>query len=283
MASQSELEPALSVPLSTDRAERRLPLRASIERLVPFLGMLALFVIWEVASNVLAIPRYLAPKPSEIFAAMVSERQFLIHHGRVTAIEMLAGFAVSSLFSIAFGLLVVYWAPAKRLFMPYMIVIKTMPKVALAPLFVIWFGFGITTNIIYTALIAFFPVLVNFIQGLEDVNPSETRLMASYNASTWQLFRHVHLYRSLPYLFAGLKMAAVLALIGAVVSEFVAGDGGLGYYMVQTQNLLRTTQAFAALIILTIMGFVFYSVIDLLHRLLMPWARDTEVGDQNVL
>jgi NitT/TauT family transport system permease protein len=158
-----------------------------------------------------------------------------------------------------------------------------MPKVALAPLFVIWFGFGMTTNIIYTALVAFFPVLVNFVQGLEDVNLSEQRLMASYNASKWQIFRHVHLYRSLPYIFAGLKMAAVLALIGAVVSEFVAGDGGLGYYMVQTQNLLRTKEAFAALIILTLMGLVFYLAIDVLHRLLMPWARDTEVGDQNVL
>ena len=95
--------------------------------------MVALFVIWEAASNVLAIPRYLVPKPSEIFGAMVSERQVLINHGRLTAIEMLAGFAVGSIFSMAFGLLVVYWAPAKRFLMPYMIVIKTMPKVALAP------------------------------------------------------------------------------------------------------------------------------------------------------
>src|SRR5438874_4409616 len=133
MATRSELESVLSAPSSEDRVERRLPLRASIERLVPFLGLVALFVIWEVASNVLAIPRYLAPKPSEIFAAIVSERQFLINHGRLTAIEMLAGFAFGSLFSMAFGLLVVYWAPAKRFFLPYMIVIKTMPKVALAP------------------------------------------------------------------------------------------------------------------------------------------------------
>lgn len=280
---RSETEPILSVPLSKSSAQHRPPLRTTIEPLLPFAGMVVLFLIWEVVSNFLAIPRYLAPKPSEIFSAIVSERQFLLNHGRLTAIETLAGFAAGSLFSIAFGLLAVYWAPAKRLFIPYMVVLKTMPKVALAPLFVIWFGFGIKTNIIYTALIAFFPVLVNFIQGLEEINPVETRLMSSYNASTWQVFRHVHLYRSLPYLFAGLKMAAVLALIGAVVSEFVAGDGGLGYYMVQMQNLMRTTEAFAALIILTVMGLLFYSALDVLHRLLTPWARGTEVGDQNVL
>jgi NitT/TauT family transport system permease protein len=283
MAAHSESDSVLGAPSARPTANLRMPVRVSFDRLITPLGLAALLLVWEVASIVMAIPRYLAPRPSEIFAAIVSERQALLNHGRITAIEMLAGFALGSLFSMAFGLLVVYWAPAKRLFMPYMIVIKTMPKVALAPLFVIWFGFGITTNIIYTALIAFFPVLVNFVQGLEDVNPSEGRLMASYNASTWQMFRHVHLYRSLPYLFAGLKMAAVLALIGAVVSEFVAGDGGLGYYMVQTQNLLRTREAFAALLILTLMGLGFYSVIDVLHRLLMPWARDAEVGDQNVL
>jgi NitT/TauT family transport system permease protein len=283
MAVQSELEPALAVrPLANQKVRRRAPNKL-LDRLAPILGLIVVFGGWEILATVLAIPRYLAPKPSEIFLAMVTESRFLLNHGRITAIEMLSGFALGSIFSIAFGLMVVYWPPAKKVIMPYMIVIKTMPKVALAPLFVIWFGFGMTTNIIYTALVAFFPVLVNFVQGLEDVNLSEQRLMASYNASKWQIFRHVHLYRSLPYIFAGLKMAAVLALIGAVVSEFVAGDGGLGYYMVQTQNLLRTKEAFAALIILTLMGLVFYLAIDVLHRLLMPWARDTEVGDQNVL
>jgi NitT/TauT family transport system permease protein len=279
---QSEVDSVLSVPSARAVAVGRLHLGLSLDRLVTPLSLIALFGIWEAVAIWLAVPRYLVPRPSEIFTAVVSERQFLLKHGWITAIEMLSGFALGALFSVAFGLLVVYWPPAKRLIMPYMVVIKTMPKVALAPLFIIWFGFGLKTNIIYTALIAFFPVLVNFVQGLEDVNPSESRLMASYNASRWQMFRHVHLYRSLPYLFAGLKMAAVMALIGAVVSEFVAGDGGLGYYMVQTQSRLRTSEAFAALMILTLMGLAFYLAIEVLHRRLMPWARDTEVGDQNV-
>jgi NitT/TauT family transport system permease protein len=257
--------------------------RVGLQPLIPLLSPLALLGLWELASSLFAIPRYLVPRPSEIAAAIVAERQALLSHGRLTAIEMLAGFALGSAFSLAFGLLVVYWPPAQRLFMPYMVVLKATPKVALAPLFVIWFGFGIRTNIIYTALIAFFPVLVNFIQGLEDVRAGETRLMASLNASTWQTFRHVHLYRSLPYLFAGLKMAAVLALIGAVVSEFVAGDGGLGYYMVQMQNLLKTTEAFAALVVLASMGLAFYAALDALQRVLMPWAGDAGVGDQNVV
>jgi NitT/TauT family transport system permease protein len=252
-------------------------------KLMPLIGVVILFGVWEGATRVLRIPEYLIPAPSAIFAATVSQSNLLVRNGQLTLIETLAGFTLGSLFSITFGLLVVYWAPAKRVFMPYMVVIQTMPKVALAPLFVIWFGFSITTNIIYTALIAFFPVLVNFVQGLEDVSPSEQRLMASYNASRWQLFRHVHLYRSLPYLFAGLKMSAVLAVIGAVVSEFVAGDGGLGHYMVQTQNQLRTAQTFSALIILTLLGLGFYAVVDVIHRLVTPWASGGDVGETNVV
>jgi NitT/TauT family transport system permease protein len=241
------------------------------------------FLIWEAVTRLLSVPPYLLPKPTEIFSAMADQRLQLLYHLRVTAVEALAGFMIGSLFSIAFGLLVVYRPLAKQMFMPYMVVIQTMPKVALAPLFVIWLGFSLTTNIVYTALIAFFPVLVNFIQGLEDVNPSEQRLMASYNASKWQMFTHVHIHRSIPYLFAGLKMAAVLALIGAVVSEFVAGDSGLGYYMVQSQNLLKTKEAFSALLILTVMGLLFYVLVDVIHRALTPWARDSRVVGTDVV
>jgi NitT/TauT family transport system permease protein len=248
----------------------------------PLLGAVALFSLWELMTRVLTIPAYLVPAPSSILSALVDQRTLLLRNSQITIIETLAGFFIGSLFSIAFGLLVVFWAPAKKLFMPYMVVIQTMPKVALAPLFVIWFGFGLMTNIIFTSLIAFFPVLVNFVQGLEDVSQSEQRLMASYNASRLQMFRHVHLYRSLPYLFAGLKMSAVLAVIGAVVSEFVAGDGGLGYYMVQAQSRLKTADAFAALTVLTLLGLGFYAIVDAIHRVATPWAPD-DVGETNVV
>jgi NitT/TauT family transport system permease protein len=250
--------------------------------LYPLLRLAALFAIWEVVVTVISVPTYLVPAPSDVFTAMLAQSGRLFSAAQITLTEMVSGFLFGSLFSISFGLLVVYWAPAKTLLMPYMVMLHAIPKVALAPLFIIWFGFGLKTNIIYTALVAFFPVLINFIQGLEDVNPNESRLMASYNASRWQMFRHIHFYRSLPYLFAGLKMAAVLAMIGAVVSEFVAGDGGLGYYMVQAQNLLRAPDAFAALVILTLLGYGFYMVIDLLHRWLTPWAPSRDIGGQDV-
>jgi NitT/TauT family transport system permease protein len=279
MAARSQPEASLAAPTESPGGTLIAPRgRRLWQRLTPVVSGIVVLALWEGISRGLAVPAYLVPSPSAILGALVEQRLVLLHHTRLTVVETLGGFVVGSLFSIAFGLLVVHWPFAKAVVMPYMIVIQTTPKVALAPLFIIWFGFGLTTNIIYTALIAFFPVLVNFVQGLEDVNPNEQRLMATYNASTWQLFRHVHLYRSLPYLFAGLKMAAVLALIGAVVSEFVAGDGGLGYYMVQAQALLRVKEAFAALAILAVLGLLFYLLIDAIQRLVAPWARRFEGG-----
>lgn len=236
------------------------------------LRIIALFVVWQLLVTWFSVPKYLVPAPSDVWLVFVNQWSGLWRAAHTTVAEMVGGFAFGSLFSIGFGLLVVYWRPARSVLLPYLVIFQAIPKVALAPLFIIWFGFGISTNILYTALIAFFPVLINFMQGLEDVNENERKLMASYNASKWQMFRHLHLYRSLPYLFAGLKMAAILSLIGAVVSEFVAGDRGLGYFMVQAQSSLRTSQAFAALTALTILGYGFYLAIELLHRWLTPWS-----------
>jgi NitT/TauT family transport system permease protein len=252
----------------------------TLRRIAPLVGVILVVSSLEPLLSALKVPGYLLPRPTQILAALVDQRALLWMHLQVTAIEAFGGFVVGSLFSIGFGFLVVYSPVVKAAVMPYMVLIQTMPKIALAPLFVIWLGIGLRTNVVYTALIAFFPVLVNFVQGLEDVNQNELRLMESYNASKWQLFRHVHLYRALPYLFAGLKMAGVLSIIGAVVSEFVASDGGLGYYMVQSQNLLRTSDAFAAFTVLTVMGWAFYILIDLVHRRVTPWRVGGDVGAQ---
>ena len=243
-----------------------------IQAAYSLLRIIGLIAVWQLLVSLFAVPNYLVPSPSQIWTTLVQQRTGLWIAAQTTILEMIGGFAVSALFSIGFGLLVVYWRPARSVLLPYIVLFQSVPKVALAPLFIIWFGFGIGTNILYTALIAFFPILINFMQGLEDINENEQKLMASYNASKWQTFRHIHIYRSLPYLFAGFKMAAVLSLIGAVVSEFVAGDSGLGYYMVRSQSLLRTSEAFAALTILSFLGYGFYVAVDLLHRWVTPWA-----------
>ncbi len=268
--------------MGTPRGRQNGGLRASLTNLGPIGGIVLLFLIWESVGALFSVPDYLAPRPSRIARSFVEQWPYLKVHTLVTLREILGGFLLGAGFSVAAALFTVYVPATKRLITPYLTIIQALPKVALAPLFVIWFGFGLQTNILFTSLICFFPVFVNFTAGLQDFNESEHRLMASYNATKWQLFRHVSFYRALPYLFAGLKLASVLAVIGAIVSEFYAGDSGLGYFMVQMQNQIRTRETFAALLLLTGMSVLFFELFELLQRIITPWsrARHTQVADR---
>ena len=258
-------------------------LSACLTKLGPAGGIALMVLAWELLTVVLAVPHYLIPRPSNIGRSMVDQWPYLRLHAWVTIMETLGGFTLGAGTSIVFALFTVYVPAARRVITPYLTIIQAVPKVALAPLFVIWFGFGLQTNIIFTALLCFFPVFLNLITGLQDVNESEQRLMESYNASKWQVFCHVHIYRALPYLFAGFKLSSVLAVIGAVVSEFYAGDSGLGYYMVQMQNQIRTKETFAALVLLTAIALLFFELFDQLQAILTPWGRSKRAQVANVV
>lgn len=267
--------------MGTSRGRQNSRLRGYLTSLGPIGGIVLLLLAWEIVTVLLSVPHYLLPRPSRIAQSFADQWPYLKTHTLVTLKETLGGFVLGAGFSVAAALFTVYVPSAKRLVTPYLTIIQALPKVALAPLFVIWFGFGLQTNIIFTSLICFFPVFVNFITGLQDFNESEHRLMASYNATKWQVFRHVSFYRALPYLFAGLKLASVLAVIGAIVSEFYAGDSGLGYFMVQMQNQIRTSETFAALLLLTGIALLFFELFEMLQRIITPWwrARHTQVAD----
>lgn len=234
--------------------------------------------VWEVVIRATGIPGYLLPAPSAIVKQIFLTRGFLIFHSIATGQAILWGFLLGSIFSITFAVVVVYVPVARQLFMPTVIFLQTMPKVALAPLFLVWIGWGTLTNVLITAMICFFPVLVNLIAGLDDVRRDEIRLMQSYNASKWQIFRHVQIYRALPYLFAGLKLASILAVTGAVVAEFVAGHNGLGFWVVTKYSEFRIPDMFAGILLLGIMGVVVYGIVDAVHRIMTPWQEKRDVS-----
>lgn len=244
---------------------------AVASRLVPIGALVLLAVVWEATTVILAVNPYTLPAPSAIAGTIWTTWDTIWPHLHTTLIETGGGFVLGTVVSLVIGLLVTFVPGIKAVVTPYMVIINAAPKIALGPILLIWFGFGITTNIIFTALICFFPVLVNFIAGLEDVRADETRIMRSYNASKWQIFTHVQLYRSAPYLFAGLRMAVVLAVIGATVAEFIQGSSGMGYYMVQMLNYAQTADAFAAVAILTLLSLGLFWFFDLLQAVLTPW------------
>lgn len=222
------------------------------------------------------MPIYILPSPTEIWRAfrdgLVSGT--LVEHTLVTLQEVLVGFAVGSAAGLVVGVLVTRFRLVERTVYPYVVAFQTVPKVALAPLIVTWFGFGMLSKVVTTALIAFFPLLVNVIAGLQSVDQDRIDLLRSVNASEWQIFRMVRFPSALPFIFAGLDVAIVFSVIGAIVSEFVGARAGLGY-LIQVNNYnLNVSGTFAVLVVLSVMGLTLHLVVQAVNRRVVFWQRD---------
>lgn len=197
----------------------------------------------------------------------------MLRHTAVTLAEILAGFGIAVAGGLGLGVMIAELRPVRRMLMPYLISLNAAPKVALAPLLVVWFGFGMASKIIMAALIAFFPVLVNVVAGLTSVDEGKLRLMRSLAASRWTTFTRVKLFDALPHIFAGAKTAIVLAVVGAVVGEFVSADIGLGHLIKKTEYQLDVALTFAAIVLLAGIGILLFYAIEVLERKLVFWTR----------
>ena len=242
----------------------------------PWIFLTLFIVSWQIVSVVFNIPTYILPSPLEIVLKGIEIWRTLATSVLVTLKSVLSGFVVGSAVGMIFGFCMVYYPLVRKIFLPYIVAFQTMPKIGLAPLFIIWFGFGILTNVLIVSALSFFPVLVNFVTGLDQFNENEDRLMASYNASKNQSFFHVRLFRALPFLFTGLQLGIILSITGAIVAEFIAGDAGLGYLTILANNNLETEMMFCALILLGLLGFALYHMVTFFKGILMPWTTKTE-------
>ena len=223
-------------------------------------------VVWEIACIWLKIPNYIVPPPHRVIEKIVESWSLLYNHSLVSMLEILAGFAVAAIGGVVCAVAMVHSRRIESILEPFLVVSQVIPKVALAPLFIIWFGHGIEPKIIIAALIAFFPVLVNAVVGLRSVDAEIMELMHSIAASRWQIFWRVRLPNSLPYILPALKVAALLSIVGAMVGEFVGSDSGLGYLMIIGDVNLDTDLLFAALAVVTFFGLVLYSLLEIFER-----------------
>jgi NitT/TauT family transport system permease protein len=174
--------------------------------------------------------------------------------------------------ALVLGALIAQFRLADKLIYPYVIALQSVPKVALAPLLVIWFGFGLESKVIMTAVIAFFPIIVNTIVGLRTVDQDRIDLMVALKASRWQIFRYVRLPTALPFIFAGLDVGIVLSVIGAIVGEFVGANGGLGYLLLVYHADLKIAAMFALLVILALLGIVLHGIVQIVQRRVVFWV-----------
>jgi NitT/TauT family transport system permease protein len=254
--------------------QRRRRQRARRDRIgsliYPVGTMVALFVIWEVAASLFSIPPYLLPAPSAILKSMDANSAVLIKESVSTTIEILLGFALSVVVGVPLALAIYLWRPFARSVYPLLVSSQAVPKVAVAPLFLVWFGFGLLPKVLIAFLIAFFPVVINTAMGLASLEREKIYLAQSMGLGPIATFFKIQLPNAMPSIFAGLKISITFAVVGAVVGEFVGGQGGLGYLLLIANGNMDTALLFGGIVALTILGVLLFLVIGLVERLVLP-------------
>lgn len=240
---------------------------------LPAVTLLLLLAGWEWGVRLLGIGAYLLPPPSLVAGALadMAADGSLWANLQVTMVATLGGFAIALAAGVVIGALIAQNRLLERTVYGYLVAIQTLPKIALAPLFVAWFGFGIGSKVGVAALIAFFPILVNVIIGLKSCDAGKIDLMRALSASGWQIFRYVRLPSALPYIMAGVDVAIVFALTGAIVGEFVGATAGLGYQMVLSNSQMEVPKVYGVLLVLGAIGVLLHGAVELLRRRLLAW------------
>lgn len=245
-----------------------------LRTLVISLAILAILLsLWELLIRYLNTPTYIVLAPSAIYQALVNGLSSGLygHHLLVTMTEVLAGFGVGLLVALVLGVLIALSPRVETYVYPYIIMFQSMPKVALAPVLVIWFGLGITSKIVNVALISFFPILVNTIAGLRSVESDRVNLMLSLGANKWQVFAMLRLPNALPFIMAGIEVGIIMSLLGAIVAEFVGAEAGLGMLIQSMNNSLDVAGQFSILILLSALGLSLNKIVGFVGDRLLFW------------
>jgi NitT/TauT family transport system permease protein len=236
-----------------------------------WLVLLVTLGCWQLATKLFDIPTYLLPAPSLVVDELVEKPELYLEALRVTAIESVSGFLIAALAGFLFGILIARSPLTEELLYPYLNMIRVTPIVAIAPLLTIWLGHGMAPNVVVAAMIAFFPVVVGTVLGLKSVDPDLISLMRILNASELTELRKIRLPNSLPHLFSAFRVSAPMAVIGALVGEFVGGSSGLGYLLVTAQGQLNTSAVFLLVLISGLLGIVVFNVVILVERRVVRW------------
>jgi len=228
---------------------------------------------WESIVVIFNIPEYILPAPSQICVEIKSSFYVLLKNTGITMFEAFLGFLTGSGFGFVVACLFAHSRVVERCVYPYMVAIKALPIVAIAPLLVIWFGNGIFGKVVMAAIICFFPAVVNTTTGLKSIDQDAMNLMQSLSASKWQIFTKLRLPTSLPYFFSGLKISSTLSIVGAIVAELVGSDQGIGYTILIATYHLNTRMLFAAILLISLAGIVFFGLVSRLEKACLFWHK----------
>ena len=244
---------------------------------IPILFFFGLMFVWQLSVSLFHIKEYILPAPTTIVRAFFSDWRSLLKHTGITALESFTGFLLANVVGLVLASLLSNSESLKKAIMPYAIALKTTPIVAFAPILVIWFGSGITTKIFASALVCFFPILVNTLKGLTSVEQDYLNLFASFNTSKWKTFWNLKFPTAMPYIFSALKISTSLSVIGAIVGEFVGANQGLGYVILVSSYHLEIATIFAAIILSSLIGIIFFNLISYTEKKIIYWQNTMDI------
>lgn len=244
--------------------------------IIPALTFAGIVAVWGASVHWFNIPQYLLPAPEAVLMLLFAEAGMLWTHAQVTLIEIVLGFGLTLVTAIPLGLLIALSPLAKQVVYPVAMLLQLVPKIAMAPLFLVWFGFGIESKVVLVLLMTFFPLLIASISGFQILDQRFLYLTRSMGANTWQTFRFLRIPAALPVIFSGVRTSATIAATAAIVAEFVGANEGLGYVLLRGTSTMNMELTFAVLVVLTLIGLVINYVVEFSEWLLAPWERKSK-------
>jgi len=241
--------------------------------LLPPLTFIIIVALWAAAVPIFKIPAYLLPGPGSVFSRVVTDAPMLWNHSVVTLTEILLGFGLTVLTAIPLGLVIALSPLAKQIGYPPLMLMQLVPKIAVAPLFLVWLGFGIESKVLLTVLMTFFPLLLASISGFQILDTRFLYLTQSMGATRWQTFRYLRFPAALPVIFSGVKTSATIAATAAIVAEFVGANRGLGFVLLRGTGTMDLELVFAVLVVLTVIGIAINYVVEFSEWAMTPWQR----------
>jgi NitT/TauT family transport system permease protein len=247
--------------------------RRNIERAGPVLLIVLLVVVWQILTRALDVPKFLLPAPTDIARLMVDEWPLIQMHSLATIASIVSGYVTAVLFALSISALMIRFPLVERLIMPIFVGLQSVPKIAIAPLILVWVGAGIGSKILVVTSIAFFPIVINTMAGFKEVDRGLADVFRSVDANQRQMFFRLRLPYAMPYIFAGLRIATTLSVLGAIVAEWLAASNGLGYLVLSGSFNFNTARSFAAIIALAAIGTAFFGFMSWVERMI-SWKRE---------
>lgn len=239
-------------------------------------------MLWETISRFQWIPPYLLPAPSRIIMAIIQNAPLLWQHARVTLSQALIGFTIAILLGFLLAVILDFIPLLRKILYPYLVTSQTVPIIVLAPLFAMWFGFGMLPKVLIVVLVCFFPITISLMEGLAGVDRELMDLMQAMDATPWQQYRWVKLPTAMPSLFSGLKISGTYSIMGAVIGEWIGGRMGLGVYMLRVRQSFATDQVFAVITVIVLLSIMVLKGIQIIEKKMMPWQYHTKKHEEAI-